>query len=175
MTKIIFSRHANAAGAAEGQTDRQRLLSDKGREQAQAALEQLTKLGFIPDLVIASDALRAVETASILGGTDKIAELSELYYLPSDPEDAAAMSALFSKLGVATLEAFRTENKDLMDRHGQLGAEAIKRLIAETGAKTILVVGHGVTINAAAAVFSEDSAVLSTVLGEAENLIVELA
>ena len=63
MKKILILRHAKAEPAADGKRDFQRPLTDKGREDARAVARNLAKLDLVPDLVLASAAPRAAQTA----------------------------------------------------------------------------------------------------------------
>src|SRR5688572_16900664 len=67
VTRLIVWRHGNtdwnAQGRVQGQTDVP--LNDLGRQQAVDAAELLVRLK--PDVIVASDLRRAVDTAAALG------------------------------------------------------------------------------------------------------------
>jgi phosphohistidine phosphatase len=58
-------RHADAADPANGQSDAQRPLTEKGRRQAQAAGGALLALGVQLDACLASPRIRALDTATL--------------------------------------------------------------------------------------------------------------
>jgi phosphohistidine phosphatase len=58
-------RHADAAPAAEGQPDAERVLTEKGRRQARTAGAALAVLGVELDACLSSPRLRALETATL--------------------------------------------------------------------------------------------------------------
>jgi len=81
MKRIYFIRHAEAQSG--NGSDFERSLSYAGELCAIKLGEKLRSLGFAPDLIITSSAVRALHTAQIianaLGATKKIASLRELY------------------------------------------------------------------------------------------------
>ncbi|MEX2152695.1 MAG: histidine phosphatase family protein [Gemmatimonadaceae bacterium] len=68
--KLLIVRHADAGDQAEfaktGEPDSLRPLSQKGRDQIQAALDGLKKLVPSVDLIVTSPYTRAVQTAEIV-------------------------------------------------------------------------------------------------------------
>ncbi len=72
MQEILLMRHGRAAGEAESGADFDRPLTPTGCEQAAAAARWLQEQGRIPDLIIASPALRTRQTA------ERVAEVVEL-------------------------------------------------------------------------------------------------
>jgi len=58
-------RHADAAAAVEGQSDAERPLTEKGREQARIVGAALVALGVELDACLASPRIRALDTARI--------------------------------------------------------------------------------------------------------------
>ncbi|MCH8327327.1 MAG: histidine phosphatase family protein, partial [Candidatus Marinimicrobia bacterium] len=60
---VLLMRHAHAATAAD---DRDRPLSDTGRREVEIMGQLLKMRGPLPQLVIASDAVRTMETAQLL-------------------------------------------------------------------------------------------------------------
>jgi phosphohistidine phosphatase len=73
-------RHAKAE---KGAKDRERGLTNEGREEARVVAEKLVEKGCKPDVVLVSDARRARETAlivaDILGALDRIKTVENLY------------------------------------------------------------------------------------------------
>lgn len=68
--------------------DYSRELTNRGRSDALASAEAMSRLGVAPDLIVTSSAARAVQTASIigqhLGVGASIIEVPELYLAPAD-------------------------------------------------------------------------------------------
>lgn len=62
--ELLVIRHADAL--AEAPTDEERPLSDKGRKQSRALGHYLKRVDLVPDTVLTSPYLRAVQTAELL-------------------------------------------------------------------------------------------------------------
>jgi phosphohistidine phosphatase len=60
---IIFMRHGKAADIADYDTDFDRPLVKRGKEEAALAAEKLKIIGIVPDTIIASPARRTQDTA----------------------------------------------------------------------------------------------------------------
>jgi phosphohistidine phosphatase len=60
---LVLIRHAKSSWANPLQSDFDRPLNDRGKEEAPAVGEKLKKLGIFPDLIIASSAKRTTQTA----------------------------------------------------------------------------------------------------------------
>lgn len=60
--RMILLRHGEAE-EAHGRTDRARALTRRGAQDVARLGEQLAREGFLPDLIVASDAVRTSETA----------------------------------------------------------------------------------------------------------------
>jgi len=67
MKELVLMRHGEALSALDSGAagDAGRTLSPRGREQVERSAERLKSLGFVPDIIISSPLLRAVETADI--------------------------------------------------------------------------------------------------------------
>ncbi|MDR0664665.1 MAG: histidine phosphatase family protein [Helicobacteraceae bacterium] len=80
MKTLVLMRHAKAE---KGKNDRERALTNEGREEAIAIAEKLAENGCKPDIVLVSDARRARETAlivaDILGALDRVKTEESLY------------------------------------------------------------------------------------------------
>ncbi len=82
-------RHAKSSWANPLQSDFERPLNDRGKEEAPAMGKKLKKLGIIPDLVISSSAKRTKQTAKRIAeevgyDTDNIKWEEKLYHcIPS--------------------------------------------------------------------------------------------
>jgi len=71
MKQLCFFRHAKAAKLSIGTADIERKLSSKGNKDAKIMAHRLWILGYNPELIIASPANRALETARILANEIK--------------------------------------------------------------------------------------------------------
>lgn len=68
MPVLILMRHAKAVREHEAASDRARGLTGRGRRDAEEAGRTLRLQGYAPTAVHASNAVRTVETAVIVGG-----------------------------------------------------------------------------------------------------------
>jgi phosphohistidine phosphatase len=70
MKKLVLMRHGAALSILESGAagDAGRKLSSEGKDQIRASAGRLKELGFMPDVIISSPFLRAVETADIAAG-----------------------------------------------------------------------------------------------------------
>lgn len=174
MPTFTLLRHGQT-GKAERDFDRR--LTEEGVRQALARRESLGHPTF--DLVIASPAKRAADTAAIAADDSIIVILSELY-ASSDPADRATIEHLFDKLGYAPLREYhRAGGEDAFNRYAAAACEAIRKTTALCSYDKdphILVVGHAVLINSiAATLFGQDSdLILDANLGEVEGFRVML-
>jgi phosphohistidine phosphatase len=66
MDRLILLRHGDAERDSESGDDFDRRLSDRGREESVRMGETLAELGLVPDLVLASGAVRTRETWAAL-------------------------------------------------------------------------------------------------------------
>lgn len=66
MKELILIRHAYAEWAHSSQTDFERPLSERGQAEAHSAGMRLAETGMMPDLILSSPAVRALETARII-------------------------------------------------------------------------------------------------------------
>jgi phosphohistidine phosphatase len=60
--RLIVMRHAKSAWDTSAPSDHARPLNDRGRTDAPKVAERLVELGWVPELVISSDATRTQET-----------------------------------------------------------------------------------------------------------------
>ena len=63
MHTLVLIRHAKSSWVNPLQSDFERPLNDRGKQEAPAMGHRLKKLGIIPDLIIASSAKRTRQTA----------------------------------------------------------------------------------------------------------------
>jgi phosphohistidine phosphatase len=141
--RLIVMRHAKAEPFAE--TDRQRALTDRGRQNAFAAGEHLAAAGAVPDYAVVSSAARAVATwdavAAGSGSSAKVALDDAVYSGSPDvvlealravPEDAEVVIFVGHNPAAAYVAHL------LDDGHGD--AEAVHGMLQgyPTSAMTIL-------------------------------------
>jgi phosphohistidine phosphatase len=79
MKSLMLLRHAHAQDVRPGSPDRDRRLSEDGEQQARAVGEHLRAAGLPVDLVLASSAVRARQTAELLGLPAPLVVTDELY------------------------------------------------------------------------------------------------
>ena len=88
---IYLLRHAIAEDARPGMSDRERALTDEGRERLRRVLKRARAAGVVPSLILSSPYRRALETAAmaaqLLGYPGKVVETSALEPMAS-PRDA---------------------------------------------------------------------------------------
>ncbi len=100
--EVIFIRHASAQDASEVSDDSQRRLTDKGRTEARTTALALSELGASPSVVLASPAVRAVETAEIIA--EEHGGRVEQSRMLAHPADAAAVRSRCQQLLAEGLE-----------------------------------------------------------------------
>jgi broad specificity phosphatase PhoE len=199
IRRIGFLRHGNTLPGETGK-DFDRLLSDKGNEQAAEAGSSFgaNLLPFYPRLLV-SPAPRTLETAKIFlssAGADDVVQLTPvscLYDGAMQPEG----SAIFRKIGYAPLRNY-TDNEDendrvtmrrLLGKYSSDAAQAIMNVLQDVSvrsdgnATTLWIVAHAIYLPSAAlgvavlAKCNDDESlnmVLSTVTREAEGYLVNL-
>lgn len=83
MKHVLICRHAKTKKIGPGEADRDRELTKRGKADARAVAEELSRRGFHPEIVLASDSTRTRETAKImlrhLSGRPETFYLRELY------------------------------------------------------------------------------------------------
>ena len=105
---ILLLRHAKAEVGVPGQKDFDRVLADRGRDDAKRVGRAIAKLGDVPDAIVSSPAARAKETAEIaaaamkFGGTIRMDR--SLYDAPGEAW-LAALRALPGSAGSALVVA----------------------------------------------------------------------
>lgn len=67
MKKLLLLRHGNAASPISGMSDYDRPLNSRGKKEISNIAHKLTESKLIPDLIIASTAVRALSSAGIIG------------------------------------------------------------------------------------------------------------
>lgn len=169
MPKYTLIRHGRAGKADR---DEDRMLTKKGREQANKRAAKLGDSQF--DVIISSSASRAMETASCFSNAkQEIIPLDELYF-PSDEEDNIALENMFDELECATLRTYLDNDKTgVMMRYAQAMADAVKSRVLGNENKNVLIVGHAVLLNALAYILSRaDKNILDYNLDECEGIYI---
>lgn len=95
MATLFLLRHAKAGWALPGVRDFDRPLEASGRADAEAAGAEMRNRGYVPDLTLCSNALRARQTLEGIAGeadTGRVVFCDSLY-----SEDAAGYLALIHK------------------------------------------------------------------------------
>jgi phosphohistidine phosphatase SixA len=64
--RLIFIRHAHSPYSLDFDGDHERPISDRGREDAERVARHLVELGWVPEKVLSSDAVRARETWQVM-------------------------------------------------------------------------------------------------------------
>ena len=86
--RIYLLRHAKAAWAPPGQRDFDRALDDEGFAEAEIVADKAADLGYRPDLVISSTAVRCRETSEAVRrafpGDLEFRFVDELYNCPTE-------------------------------------------------------------------------------------------
>ncbi len=77
MRTLLVFRHAHARRAAPGMDDHERPLSERGERDARRMGRRLRGEELVPDLVLASPAVRARETARLAGEDGSFADRIE--------------------------------------------------------------------------------------------------
>lgn len=151
IVQAAWMRHGKTIKTAQ---DEDRTLTVQGLDEVREAGHALEMEGFFPDVVIASRAKRAIETArGAFGEHIQIHEFDELY-LGKDRELAMIIEDTFRKLGNAPLAAYMdSPAKVAIARYATAGAHAISALLFEGGApkwERVAIIGHAVLLPAIA-------------------------
>lgn len=169
MPVYTIVRHGQAE---RGEKDFPRKLTEMGRAQVRGRRVALGEPTF--DLVIASPATRALETAEIIAGVNLLSiSLCDALYEPSNRSDCEVITGLFAEIGYAPFRIYTVEAPYEFGRYTIEVGAAIKKLIPPQ-ASQILVVGHAVLLNCLIlSMIGEDDRyadlVLDANLGEAEG------
>ncbi|KAG0495433.1 hypothetical protein HPP92_000124 [Vanilla planifolia] len=136
--RLILLRHAESALPERSLRDHDRPLSMAGRADALSVSRKLQKMGWIPELILSSDATRTKETLKIMLESSKEFSEAEVHFMPSFYPIAA------------------------MDGHT---AEHLQKVICEYSRDDVLTVmcmGHNRGWEEAASMFSGSSIELKT-------------
>lgn len=97
MRRLVLMRHAKSSWKTDAPSDHARPLNKRGRRDAPRVGARLRELGWVPDLVLASDSARTTETfermRATLGYEGEAVFTRELYHAGTD-ELRAALATL---------------------------------------------------------------------------------
>lgn len=82
MKTLLIMRHGKAEDTSLGRMDRERLLVERGERESVRMADELAANGIIPDIVVASAAVRAHRTAELVAarlGVARLATHQKLY------------------------------------------------------------------------------------------------
>ena len=119
MRELILLRHAEAAPGTDGKDDRERKLTEHGRNEARAAGQWLAEHHVKYDRVLCSPAERTKETAALaLGQVEPVFEDAiydatpgDLYELLDEQRDAERVVLVGHNPGIEQLVAFLVEGR----------------------------------------------------------------
>ncbi|KAI0559163.1 Histidine phosphatase [Gracilaria domingensis] len=102
--RLILLRHAKTTWESEADVpDHDRVLSAKGKEEAKVVGSELSRMLWVPDVILCSDAVRTVQTLSLLeiSGNDRAATTctESLYYAVTGEEMAVAVDDALGEQG----------------------------------------------------------------------------
>jgi phosphohistidine phosphatase len=66
VKSLLLIRHAKSSWDSPANSDRERPLNERGRSDVPLIASELKRRGILPDLILASDAVRAWQTAQLL-------------------------------------------------------------------------------------------------------------
>lgn len=95
--RLVLVRHAKTVWDREGEVvDHERVLSEKGREEAKVVGAALVGRGWVPHRILCSDAVRTVQTLGLLNvpsreGQGETLRIESLYYAVTGEEMAEAV------------------------------------------------------------------------------------
>jgi phosphohistidine phosphatase len=105
---ILLMRHAKAEPGVPGQTDFERPLAPRGREDAERMGRAVAKLACVPDAIVSSPAARAKETAELAARAMKFEgtiRMERELYASSGEEWLTALRAVPASAGSALVVA----------------------------------------------------------------------
>ena len=119
MHELILLRHAEAEASKDGKDDRERKLTEHGKNEARAAGEWLASHGITYDRILCSPAERTRETAALaLGQVEPSYETSiydatpgDLYDLLDKQSDVERVVLVGHNPGIEQLVAFLVEGR----------------------------------------------------------------
>jgi phosphohistidine phosphatase len=118
MKTLLIMRHGKAEDAAFGRLDRDRPLVERGERESVRIADELAAHGLVPDIVIASAAVRAHRTGVLVAqrlGVARFAALGQLYNAPSRTY-IEALRDLSADVGTALLVGHNPTMEELVAR-----------------------------------------------------------
>ncbi len=107
VKRLYLIRHAKSSWSQPGLEDFQRPLNGRGRNDGAAMAKRLGDAGIIPDLIVASPAVRTRETAQLLARGTGYSEAAIQYdpnlYLGSFSYHCRLLTAIFQQVDVLFL------------------------------------------------------------------------
>ena len=147
---IDFIRHGHAIPAPGSTSDRDRVLSKLGREQAIRFGVECNLNGEHYAHAIVSGVNRTVETEELVlqaaGGTMTVLVVPEMFNPEIPDKHSLQREAAYTKLGAQPLAQYRTNCPDAMKALGGSAAEVLLKTLHNIR-KNTLVVGHCVYTN----------------------------
>eukprot|EP00177_Eucheuma_denticulatum_P003299 GFKZ01005958.1.p1 GENE.GFKZ01005958.1~~GFKZ01005958.1.p1 ORF type:complete len:401 (+),score=43.49 GFKZ01005958.1:214-1416(+) len=105
--RLVLVRHAKTVWDREGEVvDHERVLSEKGREEAKVVGAALVGKGWVPHRILCSNAVRTVQTLGLLNvpnreGQGETLRIESLYYAVTGEEMAEAVDDALGEAGFA--------------------------------------------------------------------------
>jgi phosphohistidine phosphatase SixA len=81
LRRLIVMRHAKSSWRSEATDDHARPLNKRGRREAPVVAQRLQEIGWTPEVILSSDALRARETLTAM--LDGFSPRPQVAFLPS--------------------------------------------------------------------------------------------
>jgi broad specificity phosphatase PhoE len=144
-TTLYFVRHgeseANAAGRFAGRMDSP--LTPRGREQAEAVAEVLSRVGF--DHVVSSDLRRARDTAEAIARRHglRVEVHPDLAEIDVGDAEGKAFEDLRTRPDWTPDSFVQWPGGESLDQAFRRAKGAVDRIVAEHPGRTVCVVGHG--------------------------------
>ncbi|KAJ0989732.1 hypothetical protein J5N97_008088 [Dioscorea zingiberensis] len=107
--RLILLRHAESTFVGSRVKDHERPLSKSGRSDAMNVARKLEQMGWIPEVILSSDATRTKETLQIMQENAKGFSGAEVYFIPSFYSIAAMDGQTAEHLQRAICEYSRDE------------------------------------------------------------------
>ncbi len=178
--KAIFLRHANAEPFEDPSADHVRMLTEKGRTQADAMAIKLSHLPIMGNMV-SSTAERAKATADIVGAGRAMHGMKVLYCAQT-PEERKISETAFKELAYAPLTKYMArDDAGWLLRYGLQMVVAISYIYEDILDGTdddpnsyLMIAGHAVTQPLAALLMypQHGREILEINMGEADALVI---
>ena len=117
MKKLVIVRHAKSSWSSDGLADHERPLNSRGRHDAPMMARRLRERGLQPDLIVASTACRAMQTAALfaeaLDYDEGRIEAQSLLYAASPAAWLDCVAALSDAVGTVIVIGHNPEVTEL--------------------------------------------------------------